>query len=347
MARLNLLLRDGIKTLVPYSSKTPKHKIKLDIMENPYPIPEAVKNKIKKAIDKIALNRYPDPEAEKLRLSISRYVGLPSDMILVGNGSDELILYILLAFSGKVIFPTPTFPMYEIIGKVASCETIGIPLISSFGLDCGRIIDEAKKSKSIIFIAYPNNPTGNCFDEKEIERIIEETDSIVIIDEAYYEFSKKSFVGLLPSYNRLAILRTFSKAFGLAGLRCGYILANKEFIGCIEKVKLPYNLNIISQEIVAICLEEKDSFEKIIEKIIAERERLSQELLKIEEIKVFPSSANFLFFKVEKPGIVYSLLLKEGILVKQVADGLRITTGTSDENKAFIEAMKRILNHSV
>ncbi len=320
--------------------------IKLDIMENPYNLPVKIKKKIRERLNKISFNRYPDPSASLLRKGLEAYTGIDKDMILVGNGSDEIILDILLAFGGmkkRVIFPIPTFPMYEIMGKMTGCETIGIPLKEGFEIDSERIIKEATKGKSIIFIAYPNNPTGNCFKKEGIEKIIKETESMVIIDEAYFEFSKKTFAPFLKFHNNLAIIRTFSKGFGLAGLRVGYILANTPFIDCLKRVKLPYNLNRLSQEIAIIALSEFALLKTLIDKIIKEREWLYLNLSEIAGIEVYPSEANFILFKAEKPEILYAHLLKGGILIKIIGNYLRVSMGKHKENKVFIEAIKIFL----
>ncbi|MEW6481941.1 MAG: histidinol-phosphate transaminase [bacterium] len=335
----------NILNISPYNAEREDLPIKLDIMENPYDLPFKIRKKIKNAIGKISFNRYPSPSALALREELKAYTGVLKDMILVGNGSDEMILYILLAFGGlkkKVIFPSPTFPMYEIIGNITGCETIGIPLKPDFELDYKRIIKRGKKN-SIIFIAYPNNPTGNCFSREDIERIIKETESIVVIDEAYFEFSEKTFVDILNQYDRLAIIRTFSKGFGLAGIRCGYILANPQFINCLKLVKPPYNLNTLSQEIALICLKERDTIKVFIEKIIKEREWLYLKLSKIRGIIAYKSCANFILFKTENPKKSYSFLLKKGILIKKIGNCLRVSIGKHKENKAFISAIEASL----
>jgi len=340
---IEALINQNILKLSPYNPEREKLPIMLDIMENPYNLPSIIKKGIKKRLDKIRFNRYPDPDAGLLRQRLEVYTGVSKDMILVGNGSDELVLYILLTFGGiskRVIYPFPTFPMYEIIGKITGCETIRIPLLPDFEIDSSKIINEAKGGKSIIFIAYPNNPTGNCFKKEGIEEIIKETGAIVVIDEAYFEFSKKTLVDLLSRYDRLAIIRTFSKGFGLAGLRCGYILANPPFINCLKRVKLPYNVNTLSQEIACILIEELNVISSIIDKIIRQREWLYKRLSSINGIKAYPSSCNFILFKVENPERLYSYLVKGGILIKKLGDYLRVTIGTPKENRLFIELIK-------
>jgi histidinol-phosphate aminotransferase len=338
------LLRPNIRELTPYKAESLPYKIKLDIMENPYTLPEDIKSKIKEAIDEISLNRYPDPTASTLKEELSIYTGVSEDMIVVGNGSDELVLYILLTFGKRAIFPTPTFPIYSILSQVTSTEPCPIRLECGFEIDEKAVIAKAKEVPSVVFLPYPNNPTGNCFDRERIFRIIEETESLIVIDEAYYEFSKKSFVRELSSHKNLIILRTFSKAFGLAGIRCGYLIADQKITEKVNKVRLPYNLNVLSQEIALVVLKEREWVEKIVDEIIAEREHLYKELMELSEIEVFPSEANFLFFKGKDPHSIYTQLVKEGILIKETAGGLRVTIGKHDENRAFISALKMVLD---
>ncbi|MBU1261487.1 histidinol-phosphate transaminase [bacterium] len=334
------LIRPAISDIIPYNAKTIPCRVKLDIMEGPYDLPPGIKSKIQNAVERIHFNRYPDPEAIALKKSLADYTGVPLEMIYVGNGSDELILSLLLAFGGegrKAIFPEPSFPIYSLLAKITSTEPCPIPLAEGFELNDSKIIDAAKEKPSIIFIAYPNNPTGNCFQKESLLRIIRETEALVVIDEAYYEFSKESLVNALSLYKNLVILRTFSKAFGLAAIRCGYLLANLEVITQINKVKPPYNLNSLSQEIALILLSERGWMEKVRDELISQRDELYNELLKIKTIKPYPSKTNFIYFETENPGRVYSKLLADGILIKQVAGGLRVTIGKPEENQAFLD----------
>lgn len=333
----------NILKISPYTEKREELPIKLDIMESPFNLPRLIKKKIKERINEVRFNRYPDPSSLFLRKALERYTGIKKEGIFVGNGSDEIILYILLAFGGigkRVIFPVPTFPIYEIMGKIAGCKTIGVPLLSGFKLNYKKIIKEASGGKSIVFIAYPNNPTGNCFMRDAILEIIK-TSTIIIIDEAYFEFSKESFSDILGLNENVAILRTFSKGFGLAGLRCGYLLANPPFIEYLKRVKMPYNLNVLSSEIATICLQELSLISPFIDAIIEQREWLYQELLKIKWIIPYPSSANFILFKVDDPENLYLSLLKNGILIKRIGDYLRVSIGSYKENKAFIRAIRK------
>lgn len=343
MARL---IRPSILDITPYKAKPIPCRVKLDIMESPYDLPQGIKSKIKDAVERINFNLYPDPEADGLKKGLADYTGLSPDMILAGNGSDELILYLLLCFGGELrraIFPEPTFSMYSTLAKITSTESCSVPLGEGFELNESAIIERGKEKPSIVFIAYPNNPTGDCFKKDKVLRIIKETDSLVVIDEAYYEFSKESFAKELSCYKNLVILRTFSKGFGLAGLRCGYLIAHPEVISWLNKVRLPYNLNSLSQEIAGILLTERRWMEKITGEIIGQRNWLYNELLKVKGITPYPSKTNFIYFETNNPGLVYSRLLADGILIKQVAAGLRVTIGKSEENQEFLDKLKEII----
>jgi len=342
------LVKEKIKTLKSYKVADISCPIKLDIMENPYDLPDEIKELLKERMK--GFNRYPDPQANELRKVLAAYVGVEKEEILVGNGSDELILYILLTFkNNQVVFPIPTFAMYKILAQITNSTPIGIPLTDGFELNDKKILKVTKDTPSIIFIAYPNNPTGNCFSKERILRIIEESEGLVIIDEAYFEFSKETFLSVIDSYRKVIILRTFSKAFGLAGLRVGYLIANSQIIKELFKVKLPYNLNFFSQIAANCVMEYKSLLQPQINRIIAQRERLYSFLKGIKGIIPYPSDANFILFKsLNIPGNTLFLdLVEEGILIRNLnEDGLpnylRVTVGTEEENNIFMERIDKI-----
>lgn len=348
--KIKNMLRNRIKELVPYEVVPFEGKIKLDAMENPYDLPLAIKDEFLRELKKLKFNRYPDPTSNGLRGALSSYLSLDREMIVLGNGSDELILALLLTFgNGRIVYPEPTFAMYEILAKITGQEPVGISLREDFGLDAVSILKAGQEG--IIFIAYPNNPTGNLFDQEAIIQIIKEGSSLVIIDEAYYEFSGATFLPLIKRYPNLVILRTFSKAFGLAGARVGYLAANKEVTEEILKVKLPYNLNVISQLLATITLRHRDLLREIIDEITNERERVYKELQEIPSIIPYRSRTNFILFKVEnlEGRDVFDFLTKEGILIRNLSNtgllrnSLRLTIGKPGENNIFLESLKRIL----
>jgi len=343
------LVKKNIKTLKPYELPDISCPIKLDAMENPYDLPDAIKELLKEKIT--GFNRYPDPQSNELRNTIASYLGVAKENVFVGNGSDELILYILLTFkSNQVVFPTPTFAMYKILAQITNSTVKEIPLTDEFELNDEEILKLTRNSHSIVFIAYPNNPTGNCFSKEKVLRIVEESRGLIIIDEAYFEFSKETFLSLIDSYDKVVILRTFSKAFGLAGLRIGYMVANPDIVNELFKVKLPYNLNSFSQS-AAICAMENFRYllQPQINKIIAQREKLYSFLKGINGIIPYSSSANFILFKTLNvpANTLFSELVEEGILIRNLnKDGipncLRVTIGTEEENNTFMERIDSI-----
>lgn len=347
------LIRPNVYSLSAYEAKQISCKIKLDANESPYALPSRILSdllSIKSQKLFKTLNRYPDPNATNLKKAASKYFGVSSDKLLQGNGSDELIYYLITTFGGPVLYPIPTFSMYGIISQALGEKKIEIKLDRNFDLDVERILNIIKKEKPrLIFLSSPNNPTGNCFSLDRILKIIELTKekSIVVVDEAYQPFSSnKGFILMLNDYKHLVLMRTLSK-IGLAGLRVGFLIADKNVINGVNKVRLPFNLNSLSQAIATVVLDNKRLLKEYIKSIVSERDRLYKDMTKIRGIKPYPSEANFILFKVEDSDGVYSSLLKKGILVrnmKGIVNGcLRVTVGTPEENRIFIGALSEIV----
>jgi histidinol-phosphate aminotransferase len=337
-------VRPNIRSLSAYEAKEILCKVKLDANESPYGF-----KKVLRVLKPIETNRYPDPEAKSLKKLISRYFGVRPENILHGNGSDELIYYLITTFGGPVVYPTPTFSMFGIITHAIGEKRIEIPLDREFDLDLEKILKAIKRQKpKLIFLSSPNNPTGNCFSSEKILKIIESTSSlsIVVVDEAYQPFSsKKGFLPLLRDYKNLVIMRTLSK-IGLAGLRVGFIIADKEIVNEVNKVRLPFNLNSLSQAIATEVLKDKKALQSHINSIISERKRLFDEMSDMDGVRPYPSEANFILFRVKDPDRIYKGLLKEGVLVRNmrgVVNGcLRVTVGTPEENRIFLKALKEV-----
>jgi histidinol-phosphate aminotransferase len=346
------LIRSDVASLKPYIVKDVPYKIKMDANENPYNIPENIKDVIAKEIYNHHFNRYPDPSAFELRQALSSQLNVDTNKLVIGNGSDELISYIISAFGGNktgVIFPTPTFSIYGIFADVWGTKSIGVPLSKDFELKQDEIISKMDSvDKSIVFISHPNNPTGNCFSNQGIMDIIEhESKSIIVLDEAYYEFSGNTFLPLLDKYENLVILRTFSKAYGLAGLRVGYMIANESITKQIMKVKMVYNINSLSQKIALILLNHKDQMSGYINQILRERDRLINGIDKIDGIKQFHSDANFILFRTNtNADELFSAFLENGILIRNLNEKgllencLRVTVGKPEENDAFLTILE-------
>lgn len=330
------LVKPNIRSLRAYHAEEIPCRVKLDANESPYGVT---------ALKTVKTNRYPDPEAKELRNLLARQFKVKPENILHGNGSDELIQCLITTFGGPVLFPTPTFSMYGIISQAQGEESAGIPLDKKFDIDISEMLKAVKKrDPKLIFLSSPNNPTGNAFSSDRMLKIIKQSKGLVVVDEAYQAFSdKKSFVPLLKKYPNLIILKTLSK-IGLAGLRVGFMIARKDVIDEVNKVRLPFNLNSLSQKLSVETLKKSALMRSEIKTIVSERKKLLNEMKKIDGISPYPSDANFILFRADKSDRIYKDLLKQGILIrnmKGVIDGcLRVTVGTSNENRAFLKAIK-------
>jgi histidinol-phosphate aminotransferase len=333
------LVKPNVRSLRAYQAEEIPCKVKLDANESPYGFT---------VLRSVKTNKYPDPEAKLLRKLIAKELKVKAENILHGNGSDELIYYLITAFGGPVLYPVPTFSMYGIISLALGEKKIEISLDKRFDIDLDRTLIRTKKDKpKLIFLSSPNNPSGNCFSSDRILTIIKQSKGIVVVDEAYQPFSdKKSFLPLLKKYKNLIVLRTLSK-IGLAGLRAGFMIADKEIINEVNKVRLPFNLNSLSQKIAVNALKNQKQMQEFRNKIKTEREKIFQGLKKLNRIEPYPSDANFILFKIENANRIYKNLLKRGILVRNmkgiVNDCLRVTVGTPKENATFLKALKQLL----
>lgn len=335
------LVRPNIRGLRAYSAKEIPCRVKLDANESPYAWDAG---KVSGIARKIRTNRYPDPEAKELRRLLGKRSGVPPECVLQGNGSDELIYYLITVFGGPVLYPVPTFSMYGIISRALGEKGIGIPLDAEFDIDLKKMLAVVKKQRpNLIFLSSPNNPTGNCFSAERIMKLIEASKGIVVVDEAYQPFSgERGFLPLLRDYGNLVIMRTLSK-IGLAALRLGYLIADPEIITEVNKVRLPFNVNTLSQEIAAAALKDPKALNTAIKSVVSERERLFTAMEKIAGVTPFPSEANFILFRTKDADGLYQRLLRKGVLVRNMNDGLkgclRVTVGTPQENTAFLRAL--------
>ncbi len=353
---VNRLVRQEIRDLTAYHVADPGEMIKLDAMENPYQLPAEVTQECANRLKQASLNRYPDPNATKLKQRIVDAMSIPSDLgLILGNGSDELILMLMMALAGSgrpVLSISPSFVMYKISAISIGMPYFDVPLQENFSLDMDNMlaaIDE--HNPALIFLAHPNNPTGNRFSQEDIEKIIEYTDGLVVIDEAYQPFSDYSFTQEIAKYPNAVLISTVSK-MGLAGLRLGMLIGKPEWVDELEKVRLPYNINILTQVIAEYALEHKHIFDEQTQAIIADREELFQQLQKIGGINPYPSQANFILIKLASASAnhVFQELKERGILIKNLhpsggllTNCLRVTVGSPDENDLFISALKEIL----
>jgi len=347
------VIKPAVAQLEAYDPHKRPWRIKLDANESPYALPASIREAVLQALGRVDINRYPDPEAEHLRHTLGRWIGVDPAMMLLGNGSDEVIQIILTACgapAGTVLFPAPTFSMYGIAAQALDQRAVEIPLRPGWSLDVPQMLEaSARERPRVTFIATPNNPTANCFRDEDVRALIEEVPGVVVIDEAYQPFSGQTFLPLLETHPRLIILRTLSK-IGLAGLRVGVLLANPDLITQLNKVRAPYNLNAYSQAAAEVVLQHWDLLAPLIREIGRERERLREHLERMPAVEVFPSQANFLLARFASGGAqIWEALEAQGILVRHypganaLADCLRITVGTPAENDGLTEALRAIL----
>lgn len=344
MFDLNKQIRENIKSLSPYSSArdefTGEANVFLDANEN------ALGSPLMKWY-----NRYPDPHQTKLKESISRVKSISTDRIFLGNGSDECIdlLYRCFCNPGKdnVVICPPTYGMYEVGANINDVAIKKAPLLTDYQLDLVHLETLVDENTRLIWICSPNNPTGNSMHREDIETVLNNFNGIVVIDEAYINFSRhKSFITELNDYPNLVVLQTFSKAWGLAGLRLGMAFAAPEIIAIMDRVKPPYNINQVTQELALKALEEVGQVNDMIKELVQMREALKGVFEKLSFVeKVYPSDANFLLIKIKDARKVYEYLLTKGIVVRDRSnvllcdDCLRITIGTEKENTILVDAL--------
>jgi histidinol-phosphate aminotransferase len=346
------LIRPAVRDLTAYHVDETPVRIKLDAMENPFSLPPVVRREIAAVVKNVRINLYPDPSAKILKKAIASFWKMNPEQMILGNGSDELIQAVILAFGGPVIVPVPTFAMYEITSRALAQKVVTVPLDGKFDLDAGRMISKAKATKAkILFLASPNNPTGNRFSDTAIRRILEETDAAVVIDEAYYSFSGKSYLPLLKQHPNLIILRTLSK-IGLAGLRIGVLVASPGVVGELNKIRLPYNINSLSQTAAVSVLKHRSVLNRQISLLISERKKLYNAFSKLPGVTAYPSETNFILIRTDADAsLIHRKLKQAGILIKNLSkpgplqNCLRITIGTPEENKEFIGTLRTILGH--
>jgi histidinol-phosphate aminotransferase len=349
------IIRDEILALKPYLVPDATGMVKLDAMENPYPLPPELRGRIARLVEHAALNRYPDPSAPALKERLRRAFGVPEGIeVLLGNGSDELIQVLALAGArpgAAVLGVEPSFVMFRRIATYAGARYVGMDLREDFSLDIERLLSEIERqAPALIFIAYPNNPTGNLFDAGMIERVIEAAPGLVVIDEAYHGFAGQSFLPRLAGYPNLLVMRTLSK-LGLAGLRLGVLLGAPRWIRQLDKLRLPYNVSTLTQLIAAVVLEYGSVLTEQATAIKLERARLLAELRRVPGVTAYPSDANFILFRVSQAERAFDGLKRRGVLIKSLhgshrllADCLRVTVGTPDENTAFLTALTQTLH---
>jgi histidinol-phosphate aminotransferase len=349
-------IRPEIRELAAYHVPDATGLVKLDAMENPYHLPAALQQQWLDGLSSVAINRYPDPAATQLHDRLIDVMQVPQGQaVVLGNGSDELIQMLALAVAARercIMSFEPGFVMYSMIARFAGMDYVGVPLGGDFSINREKTCTAIEQHQpAIIFIAYPNNPTGNLFDHDTVEEIIRLAPGLVVVDEAYHPFAQTSFMPRLGAYDQLLVMRTVSK-MGLAGLRLGLLCGNKELIDEIDKLRLPYNINVLTQYTASFILENAGFLEGQAEMIRADRGQMLDQLSLLEQVEVFPSQANFILFRLKQgnAGKVFNALRDDGVLIKNMdkpgplANCLRVTVGMPEENQIFMQALEKALH---
>ena len=344
---LTRLVRSNVANLKPYSSARDEYKtqgqdmIFLDANENP---------------NENGLNRYPDPQQSEVKKKLAEFRDVPAKNILLGNGSDEVLDLIVRAFcepgSDNIITLPPTYGMYKVLADINNIENREVLLNEDFEPDVPEILNAADENTRIIFLCSPNNPSGNSFDEDKVCSILDNFDGLVVIDEAYIDFSdKESWLKKLEYFPNLIVTQTFSKAFGLAAIRLGALYASEEIISILNKIKPPYNVNQQTQDKALKSLSEIEDKKTQVSDILNERDRLFKQLLQVDFVsKLYPSDANFILLKVDDANKRYDEMIRKGIVLRNRSNQplcencLRITVGTKEENSQLIKAFKELDN---
>lgn len=345
-----MLYRKNLDNMPSYDGVEKDYRIKVNANESTLNLPPLVAERVQSRLSYVAFNRYPNEEYYSLVEQIAKNFSVAQEQILLGNGSSEIIEKIFYAFgAGKILYPVPSFSMYKIYAKAATAEGIEFLLDKNFDLDVDKFIEKIVEVKpSLAVICNPNNPTGNVLQVEQIEKILQSTSCALLLDEAYVEFFGKSAVNLVKKYPNLIVARTFSKAYGLAGARVGYMIANAEVTKIISKTFMPYHLNTLSLVTADIVFQMRDEFVPRLQMIIAERKRLIDWLKKIPALEVFPSQTNFILIRLPQANELNKYLESLDIGVRYFADDLlknclRISIGTRPENDEVFNAIKKFL----
>ncbi len=348
------LVRQDIAELTAYLVQPATGMIKLDAMENPYALPPAVQAELGSLLAGAALNRYPAPDAPELQEALRARIGIaPEWSLLLGNGSDELIQILAMALAkpnSTLMSVEPSFVMYKMIAKFCGMNYLGVPLQRDFSLDLPAMLHAIETQQpELIFLAYPNNPTGNLFDTAAIEAILRASRGLVVVDEAYHVFACESFLPRLSEFPNLVVMRTLSK-LGLAGLRLGFLVGSPAWISQFDKIRLPYNINVLTQIAATHLLRHGDILDAQATVLLHERDKMHTALAKLPNSTVFASRANFILMQIPQAREVFNALKARGILIKcldgshpLLNDSLRITIGSPHENQQLLDALHIIL----
>ncbi|PTU67026.1 histidinol-phosphate transaminase [Chromobacterium sp. Panama] len=344
------LVRDEIAAISAYPVASADGYIKLDAMENPWPLPAELRQELARTLADVAVNRYPDPSGGTLKAQLKQAFSIPEPAeVLLGNGSDELITLVAQALArpgAKLLALEPSFVMYKMNALFSGLDYVGVPLRSDFSLDLPATLAAiAEHQPAVVFVSYPNNPTGPRFARAEVEAICEAAPGLVVVDEAYQAFASDSFMNLAGLRDNLIVMRTLSK-LGLAGIRLGYAAGPADWIRELDKVRPPYNVNVLTQAAARFSLRHIEVFNRQAAELCEERGRLAAGLARHAAIEAFPSEANFITIRVPDALALYQHFKASGILIKQLHGShpllercLRLTVGAPQENDAMLAAL--------
>jgi histidinol-phosphate aminotransferase len=348
-------IKPAVRGIRAYTLAARQAPVKINQNENPFDFPEAVKRRVLQQALERPWSRYPEFDPKELLERLAVFAGWRADGVLAGNGSNELIEALLLVTVGpgtRVVVPEPTFTLYSLLTRVLGGEGISVPLGPELQFQPEEIRRVRRElGAPLTIVCSPNNPTGSLLAPEEVDQLCGDTDGLVVIDEAYHEFSGQTVVPLLARHPNLVVLRTFSKAMGLAGLRVGYLLASPELVREINKARLPYNLNFFSQAAAMAALDEWETLRATVERIKDARQDLLYRLYRIPGVKPYPSAANFILFELAEadPKAVFESVFARGVLIRDVTSYprltrcLRVSVGTEEENEAFLGALRHAL----
>jgi histidinol-phosphate aminotransferase len=345
------LIRPEILEMTGYAVPSSAGLVKLDAMENPYRLPDALQQALAQRLGAVAINRYPVPSYTRLKQLVRERLGVPDQAgLLLGNGSDELIAMMSVATArpgATVLAPWPSFVMYDLSARLAGSRFVPVPLAADFALDVDATLAAIERHRpAIVYVAYPNNPTGNCYDRDAIERVLAAAPGLVVLDEAYQPFALDTWMPALGRHRNLVVMRTVSK-LGLAGIRLGYMAAAPEWIAEFDKVRPPYNVSVLDEAAAEFALEHLPVLEAQAARLRDDRDALQQALATIPGVQAFRSRANFVLVRVGDGPAVAASMKALGVLIKDVgrmhpslAGCLRLTVGTPDENARMLEALR-------
>jgi histidinol-phosphate aminotransferase len=350
-------IKPAVRELRAYSLSPHRASVKINQNENPWDVPENVKAEALRRLNARRWSRYPEFVASSLQESLAEFALWKPDGVIAGNGSNELIQALLMVSvepGKRVLISEPTFALYRQVTTVLGGQIISVPLSATFEFDVSALLEAIEGSEpEVVILCSPNNPTGSPIADSDLRRLLDAAPGLVVIDEAYHEFAGHSVVPLLKDFPNFVVLRTFSKAMALAGMRIGYLLAAPQLVTEIRKAVLPYNLNVFSQTVAQVAIEMyKAELQPLVKRIIAERERLFAELSAIEGLRPVASKANFMIVRTAmEPRRLFDQLLARDILVRDVSgypmlkDYFRFNVGTPEENDRLLQALNEVLGH--